>query len=91
VPAGTVAITIRRAAAGVGPDELAQGGVFERCVAVGGVAVDGREQELHRLYRGGEWAEFLLAVRCKKTSSCRGYGVREDDAHQGIGAGDPAR
>jgi type IV secretory pathway ATPase VirB11/archaellum biosynthesis ATPase len=32
-----------------------------------GLAADVREQELQRLYRGGEWAEFLkLAVRCQK-------------------------
>jgi len=68
VPAGTVAITIRRPSGRVwGLDELAQGGVFERCVAVGGVAADVRERELNQLYRGGKWAEFLkLAVRCKK-------------------------
>jgi type IV secretion system protein VirB11 len=68
VPAGTVAITIRRPSGRVwGLDELASGGVFERCVAVGGVAADIREQELKRLYAAGEWAEFLkLAVRCRK-------------------------
>ena len=68
VPTATVAITIRRPSGRVwGLDELSQGGVFERCVAVGGVAADGRERELNQLYRAGEWAEFLkLAVRCKK-------------------------
>ena len=95
VPAGTVAITIRRPSGRVwGLDELAQGGVFERCVAVGGVAVDGREQELNRrAIGGGEWAEFLkLAVRCtKEHRRVGGDGVREDDADQGTGAGDPAR
>jgi type IV secretion system protein VirB11 len=68
VSAGTVAITIRRPSARVwGLDELAQGGVFERCVGTGGVTVDAREAELKRLYVAGEWAEFLkLAVRCRK-------------------------
>ena len=68
VPAGTVAITIRRPSGRVwGLDELASGGVFERCAGVGGVAADVREQELKRLYAAGEWVEFLrLAVRCRK-------------------------
>jgi len=68
VPAGTVAITIRRPSGRVwGLDELAQGGVFERCVAVGGLAADVRAQDLRRPYAAGAWAEFLrLAVRCRK-------------------------
>lgn len=68
VTAGTVAITIRRPSGRVwGLTELARGGVFERCVGLGGVAVDAREGELKRLYAAGEWAEFLkLAVRCRK-------------------------
>jgi type IV secretion system protein VirB11 len=68
VDAGTVAITIRRPSGRVwGLDELAAGGVFERCVAVGGVAADAGEQELRRLYRDGEWGAFLqLAVQCRK-------------------------
>ena len=68
VPAGTVAITIRRPSGRVwGLDELAAGGVFKRCAGVGGVAADVREQELKRLYAAGEWVEFLrLAVRCRK-------------------------
>jgi len=68
VPADTVAITIRRPSGRVwGLDELASGGVFERCVAVGGVAADAREGELRRRYAAGEWAEFLkLAVQCRK-------------------------
>ena len=68
VVAGTGTITIRRANERVwGLDELAAGGVFERCVGAGSGVVDGREQELQRLYRGGEWASFLkLAVQCRK-------------------------
>ena len=68
VPAGTVAITIRRPSGRVwGLDELSKGGVFERCAGVGGVAADVREQELKRLYAAGEWVEFLrLAVQCRK-------------------------
>ena len=68
VPAGLVAISIRRPSSQVwGLDELAQGGVFERCVGTGGVACDAREGELKRLYAAGEWAEFLrLAVQLRK-------------------------
>jgi type IV secretion system protein VirB11 len=68
VSAGTVAITIRRPSGRVwGLDELAAGGVFERCVAAGSGAADGREQALRRLYAAGEWAAFLrLAVQCRK-------------------------
>jgi type IV secretion system protein VirB11 len=68
VTPGTVAITIRRPSGRVwGLDELAQGGVFERCVGVGGVAPDARAADLHRLYAAGQWVEFLrLAVRTRK-------------------------
>ena len=68
VPAGTVAITIRRPSGRVwGLGELASGGVFERCVGSGGVALDAREGELQRLYAAGEWEGFLrLAVQCRK-------------------------
>jgi len=68
VPAGRVAITIRRPSGRVwGLDELASGGVFERCVGSGAVALDAREAELKRLYAAGEWAAFLrLAVQCRK-------------------------
>ena len=68
VAAGTVAIVIRRPSGRVwGLDELAAGGVFERCVGTGAVGNDPREQQLKRLYAEGKWAEFLkLAVRCRK-------------------------
>ena len=68
VSAGTVAITIRRPSSRVwGLDELAGGGVFERCVGAGSVAADGREQELRRLHAAGAWMDFLrCAVRARK-------------------------
>jgi type IV secretion system protein VirB11 len=68
VPTGLVAITIRRPSDRVwGLDELASGGVFERCVGVGGVAADAREGELKRRYAAGDWVQFLrLAVQRRK-------------------------
>ena len=68
VVAGTVAIVIRRPSGRVwGLEELAAGGVFERCVASGSAAVAGVEAELRRHYAGGEWLEFLrLAVRSRR-------------------------
>ena len=68
VPAGVVAITIRRPSARVwGLDELAAGGVFERCVGAGGARVEASEAELQRCYAAGAWAAFLrLAVRCRR-------------------------
>lgn len=68
VPAGTVSITIRRPSARVWKlEELAAGGVFERCVGAGTGAADAREQELRRLYGAGEWEEFLrLAVKLRR-------------------------
>jgi len=68
VTAETVAIVIRRPSGRVwGLEELARGGVFERCVGAGSGAADAQEAELRRLYTGGEWAAFLkLAVRLRK-------------------------
>ena len=68
VAAGTVAIVIRRPSDRVwGLEELAAGGVFERCVAAGTGAAAGSEAELKRLHAAGEWMEFLrLAVVCSK-------------------------
>ena len=65
---GTVAIVIRRPSDRVwGLEELASVGAFERCAASGGVASEGREQELERLYAAGDWRGFLaLAVRSRK-------------------------
>jgi len=65
---GTVAITIRRPSDRVwGLEELAAGGVFERCGASGTAAVARADAELKRLYAAGEWVEFLkLAVRARK-------------------------
>ena len=57
---GTVAITIRRPNGRVwGLDELASGGVFERCVGSGAAAADPCEVELRRCYDAGRWAYFL--------------------------------
>jgi type IV secretion system protein VirB11 len=68
VTAGTVAIVIRRPSDRVwGLEELAAGGVFERCVASGHGETAGSEAELKRLYAAGEWHGFLrLAVRSHK-------------------------
>lgn len=68
VAAGTVAIVIRRPSGRVwGLDELAAGGVFERCVGAGSGVADPSEVELKRRYAAGKWAEFLkLAVRLRK-------------------------
>lgn len=68
VSAGTVAIVIRRPNARAWDlEELAAGGLFERCLGAGGIAADPRELELKRLYIAGEWPEFLrLAVQSRK-------------------------
>ena len=68
VAVGTVAIVIRRPSEQVwGLEELATGGLFERCVASGSCAFAGSEAELARLYAAGEWQAFLrLAVQVRK-------------------------
>ena len=68
VQAGTVAITMRRPSERIwGIEELAAGGVFERCTASGDRPGDGADAELRRLHGAGEWVAFLrLAVRAKK-------------------------
>lgn len=60
VATGTVAITIRRPNSRVwGLEELARGGVFERCVGTGRAAVDPGEVDLRQCYDQGRWADFL--------------------------------
>jgi type IV secretion system protein VirB11 len=60
VATGTVAITIRRPNSRVwGLEELARGGVFERCVGTGRAAVDPVEIDLRQCYDEGRWADFL--------------------------------
>ena len=68
VPAGTVAIAIRRPSGRVwGLDELALGGLFERCLAIGVGAERGEEPALARLHAARDWPGFLrLAVRLRK-------------------------
>jgi type IV secretion system protein VirB11 len=68
VTVGTVAIVIRRPSDRVwGLEELAAGGLFERCVATGGGATAGSEAGLKRRYAAGEWQAFLrLAARARK-------------------------
>jgi type IV secretion system protein VirB11 len=68
VPAGTVAIAIRRPSDRVWAlDELAAGGLFGSCFAAGVQGADAREAELRRLHGAGQWAEFLrAAVRSRK-------------------------
>jgi type IV secretion system protein VirB11 len=68
VALGTVAIVIRRPSDRVwGLEDLAAGGLFERCVAAGSGAVAASEAELKRLYASGEWMAFLrLAVQARK-------------------------
>lgn len=68
VTAGTVAIVIRRPSDRAwGLEELAAGGVFERCVASGHGELAGSEAQLKRLYAAGEWHGFLrLAVLSRK-------------------------
>lgn len=68
VTVGTVAIVIRRPSDRVwGLEELAAGGLFERCVASGSGVLAGQEAELKRRYGAGEWQVFLkLAVQARK-------------------------
>ena len=68
VTAGTVAIVIRRPSDRVwGLEELAAGGLFERCAASGSSAVAGSDAELERLHAAGAWMAFLrVAVRARK-------------------------
>lgn len=64
---GTVAITIRRPSEGVwSVHELAQSGLFRRCIPASG-ELDEIEQTLLRLHQAREFEEFLrLAVRARK-------------------------
>lgn len=64
---GTVAITIRRPSEGVwSVKELAQRGLFKRCVPAS-EALDEAEQTLLRLHHARDFEEFLrLAVRTRK-------------------------
>lgn len=64
---GTVAITIRRPSDRVWTmRELAQSGLFRRCVAASG-ELDATEQELVRLHQARDFEAFLsLAVRARK-------------------------
>ena len=68
VSAGTVAITIRRPSGRVWTlEELAQGGAFERCRAVGVAGTDPGEDGLRGLHASGDWAGFLkAAVRSRR-------------------------
>lgn len=64
---GTVAITIRRPSDGVwSVQELAQSGLFRRCVPASS-QLDATEQELLGLHQAREFEEFLrIAVRARK-------------------------
>jgi type IV secretion system protein VirB11 len=64
---GTVAITIRRPSEGVwSVHELAQRGLFKRCIPASG-ELDDTEQTLLRLHEAREFEEFLrVAVRARK-------------------------
>ena len=64
---GTVAITIRRPSEGVWSiHELAERGVFKRCVPASN-ELDDTEQELLRLHQAGQFEAFLrAAVRARK-------------------------
>lgn len=64
---GTVAVTIRRPSEGVwSVQELAQSGLFKRCVPASS-ALDETEQALLQLHQAREFEEFLrVAVRARK-------------------------
>jgi type IV secretion system protein VirB11 len=64
---GTVAITIRRPSDAIwSVQELAQRGLFNRCVPASS-ALDDTEQTLLKLHEAGEFEEFLrVAVRARK-------------------------
>jgi type IV secretion system protein VirB11 len=68
VAAGHVSIVIRRPSQRVwGLEELASGGLFERCVSAGSQAAGSDEAALGRHYAAGRWAAFLrTAVRARK-------------------------
>lgn len=89
---GTVAITIRRPSDGVwSVHELAQSGLFRRCVPASG-ELDEIERKLLQLHQAREFEEFLrVAVCAQEHHRERRHRKRQDDLHEGSHPRNPIR